>query len=878
MHKKNLELFVLCFFVIILYFNKIYFNLEPITWGDWSFGFNNKLKDYFRMPSAWDNSVNGGYPTFINLYYYPMFFLFSLIGLLGFDSSVTTRLFFYWPYPIVSIISMYVFSYYFFKNRKVSFIASFIYSINPYSLVFLSGGHMTVGMGNAYAPLILYFFIKSIREIKLKYVIISGLLSEFVFIYEPRIFFLIFLFLLLPFCLFYSINKKFNLKKLFFNTKVLVGIIFILLLTNFYWILPLIRFGQAELFNFPEGYKQPTWVSALSYSNFYNMFFFVSEFWLSNNWWGVFSERSLPIIYVMSPIFLIMPVLLFLPIYKMKDKKIIFLTILLLISFFLVIAANSPLKFLYILLFLFLPGFNMFRDPSKFYLVYNFAGSILIGFGVMILFKFLKRKLNIKKFGFLFNNYHILWIMLYIVMLLPATLELPYGMFSTHPYSTEKINMKNWLLNNSAPHYKTLWVPDYQHFIMHDSLHPEISLRSYSYFGEYIKRNIENITMFGKLLSPLNVRYIFLSPDEDDYQYSNMKKNDFLKILEKDSSIQKINDNIFENKYAFDLLSLKPNAFYLIGDLGSYIKLLNKTKLNNNVVIFFGETDFVNTDTNVDYYIIDNSSWSADDLILSLVNDSYKTYFWNLAGYLTRNNNILYKDFYPDANYIYGQFSKHGLTKHVGKTILSIKHYVNSSGVYQIWIRGFSGINRGTISFNDAKIVFNSSLNKLKWFYLTKVTLNKGESFQLNLELQGILDLDSVAIVPENIVENIKSKIKQKIINLSEFDNLSNENDVISKLKWYYISPSEYKFIIENASSKLILIFGNNYNPYWRMLINNETYPSIKCYYTLNCFPINISSSYLEGRIYFLPQSYVDLGFLISIVSFIVLLGLLVIL
>ncbi|MCK4901748.1 MAG: YfhO family protein [Thermoplasmatales archaeon] len=73
--------------------------------------------------------------------------------------------------------------------------------------------------------------------------------------------------------------------------------------------------------------------------------------------------------------------------FKRKNKYVLFFTGLAILSLLLAMGRNTPL---YWILWKFVPGFDMFRVPSRFLFLFTFSAAILAGFG----FSFLKGKLS----------------------------------------------------------------------------------------------------------------------------------------------------------------------------------------------------------------------------------------------------------------------------------------------------------------------------------------------------------------------------------------------------------------------------------------------------------------------------------------------------
>lgn len=116
----------------------------------------------------------------------------------------------------------------------------------------------------------------------------------------------------------------------------------------------------------------------------------------------------------MKPEFLLLPVLSYFSLLivtkveRLKEKKsILFLSLIGILGAFLAKGANEPFGGLYFLAFDFIPGFSLFRDPTKWYVLIAISYSMLIPFGISEVYNFLKKSryfsfLN-SKFAFFFD-------------------------------------------------------------------------------------------------------------------------------------------------------------------------------------------------------------------------------------------------------------------------------------------------------------------------------------------------------------------------------------------------------------------------------------------------------------------------------------------
>ena len=168
----------------------------------------------------------------------------------------------------------------------------------------------------------------------------------------------------------------------------------------------------------------------------------------------------------MRPEFLILPLLayaalLFKTIEKSSRKTILFFALLGLIGAFLAKGANEPFGQIYLWLFEHVPGFIMFRDPTKWYLLVALSYSVLIPFSI---FHIAKKRYYI--FILVFAFY-------FLYLLHPALLNNLNGTFKTSSISPEYRQL-NEFLSSQQSFYRVLWIPAKHEFGSLSQNHPAV--------------------------------------------------------------------------------------------------------------------------------------------------------------------------------------------------------------------------------------------------------------------------------------------------------------------------------------------------------------------------------------------------------------------
>lgn len=375
MKQKKIKpafLLKLFFFAFVLVVFKGWFTIQPLSAGDWSFLFEENIKEFSFLPT-----IRPGV-------YFPLKFFYQgtakILSNLSFSWPLIERLVWFWPFLVLTIFSSwYLAKTLFPKEKIIQFFAPFIYLFNTYILMVIGGGQMGVALAYALAPLVLSIFVKTIQTSSVKRQASASLILALQVMFDPRISFLT----LGAVALYGLVNRGLrSLKKL--ALPVLIAFSF-----HSIWLLSMLKMGQTAL---PATYGESGWVGFLSFANFSESFSLLHPHWPEN----IFGKT-----YLMRPEFLILPILAFGSLLFLNKKKsknsqfdnstILYFVLLALIGAFLAKGSNPPFGEIYVWLFKNFPGMMMFRDPSKFYTLIVLSYSVLIPYSLKEIYLRIRR-------------------------------------------------------------------------------------------------------------------------------------------------------------------------------------------------------------------------------------------------------------------------------------------------------------------------------------------------------------------------------------------------------------------------------------------------------------------------------------------------------
>lgn len=564
MKKKIDILLVFLLFITAIAIFKNWVSGKEIIGGDWPYYYKEMLRDFSYIPPLWSSQGGaglGGVNTNFPFFSYENIIIDIFVNILGLSWQLVYKIFWFGLFIASSIFSIvFLFRTLFKSSNMLQIIISiFIFIVNSYILLIVGGGQMGIALAYSIAPLVLGTSINLIDHVVLisqyspgkkryssglKYSIFAGLIFSLQLMFDFRISYISALAVLAYTSFYYFFINKFSIKLFTFYFSFFI---FIVLGLHAFWIIPFLTFG---LLSVPEGLTSTSGFKFFSFAPFSQSLSVLHPNWPEN----IFGKT-----YFMRAEFLLLPILAFSGLLFLKNFKearkntfVIFFAFLALIGVFLAKGVNPPFGEMNRLLFENVPGMNLFRDPTKFYLLIALSYSILIPYSLFQLVEKIqswiknsrvRNNLIAKQFG----NIVILISILYLILLVrPAVIDKLGGTFRSHEVPKEYIELKNFII--SQPNFfRTFWIPQQSRFRIQTENHPIINaewLFKTSSHSAMIKmlRNQET----KEVLERLAVKYIIIPYDAsqeiflEDHRYANAKRLEFEQELDKISWLKKI--------------------------------------------------------------------------------------------------------------------------------------------------------------------------------------------------------------------------------------------------------------------------------------------------------------------------------------------------
>jgi len=279
--------------------------------------------------------------------------------------------------------------------------------------------------------------------------------------YEFRAFYILVWICFFYFIWYVLIEDHVSIKNISKNSQFALMPILICLFLNLYWIIALAKLNVVSNNSlFSRG------LFGNSYMNILESIALFHPYWTGGKYYP-FIVQPIP------PYFFIIPLFAFLGLWvKKNNKDVIFFGLLSLLGILLSKQVAPPFENLYLWLYSYFPGFNAFREASKFYFVVALGYSVLIGaFSAWIW----ELKANSPKLIYLKYCFSVIIITVLLINTKPIITGEIGTLFVPRTIPNDYIILKNFVLGQNT-FFRTLWIPTDSRWGIYNNLHPKISL------------------------------------------------------------------------------------------------------------------------------------------------------------------------------------------------------------------------------------------------------------------------------------------------------------------------------------------------------------------------------------------------------------------
>jgi hypothetical protein len=587
--RRYRYIFLLLLISVIVHL--IWFDFNSLLFhGDWRHWPDENVKRFISGGyGSYFDDVNFGYQN-IQIYLNFIFFLWGIIGTYILATKLTLLI----PIALLSVITPYILIKYLTNDKRLAFISALFFSTSTI-LLKLELAHLFICLAFCLTPLIIYLFIRLLNDKGFLHIIYFSLVFSLGCVVEFRIMYIV-SFILLLYLIFF-LKRHFKLDTLY---RLLAAAIIIILL-NAFWIVPTALSNKSKI-NEVAG-------RGLFGDQYFNIFYSFANY---DNYWGIdkftpFELQSIPPQAWIIPLFVFS---IFLRNIKNKEKRlIIFAGFVALLGILLTKQSGKPFQNLYLWLYDHFPGFVLFREASKFFLL------VLIGY--LILFAYsLKYFLSDKKLS---NHKTIkfIFLMVWSLFFLWNTLPLMTGkigwLFERKVEPSDYTLLNNYLTGQKE-YFRSYWVPRDSQWAYFNFDKPKISavaVLSSEYSDFYKQKSDSNYANFilepfeapyGDFLADISDIKYFIVPLQDEMEQQGLfvfydsSRDEYIKHLDKLKFLKKVNLNGINNLKVYENKNYKP-----------YIYTTDTVFNVNNDFNLSDKFNFINKELKKDFFFVSSN-------------------------------------------------------------------------------------------------------------------------------------------------------------------------------------------------------------------------------------------------------------------------------
>lgn len=352
-------------FIIIVYHGTI--GSKPLTYGDWGYLSQSTLRSrLFPFPPLW-NPQNLGTNNILGSPQNVLIQISSVLAKLNIPYALTERVIYFYP----SIIGLFLFTY--LLGRKLGLsrvgasIAAVFVSSNTYQISIIAGGWLTVALAEAVLPLLLLLstMIETANPIGMATAVAVSisvaLWTAPQFAYLDIITFIIFT------IIFYKPKLMIRNRRHWLTFGLVATAMVTILQAQ--WLIPIIAGDAATL---PGGYQSKSALATFSFQNLTDALAIFQPAWPTLK---AFSEHAVPVIMIIIPIIILFALDKSNPL----DRALFPLGLIYLSTSVLATGTLSPFAKVNLIVFSYLPGGSLFRNPVLYLGIAQLAAGLLLG-------------------------------------------------------------------------------------------------------------------------------------------------------------------------------------------------------------------------------------------------------------------------------------------------------------------------------------------------------------------------------------------------------------------------------------------------------------------------------------------------------------------
>jgi len=487
--------------------------------SDWVRRSQDELLSFFPWPHAWSGAQQIGENQEVYMTYFPVFALCGLVAKMGGSWELAERIFYLWPYLILSVWGSYALGYRLTRSPIASAAGSFVFIVSTWTIALVERGGIPSIVAAAIIPFIAIAALAFVdKPSPRKGVMLSALFLVQV-AYDLR-----YVYIAIVLCAIIVIDRLIRDRSLWRLRLAVPGIItaaVALVGFNLYWIVPQIV-SPAQV---PPGYG-----STFDYTITSSYMSLTHSLALFNAYYHWVADDSPFLAVPADPSFYILPVLAFLGLAlawrRRHTRAFAFAAF---VCILLDSGPNPPLGPVNIWIYAHVPGMSLFRDVTKWMSLHSLAYAIAMTLGFTSLFAMLRRRYGRTAAQRAAVATLVLVTVGYSWLMRDAFNPTRYRSFTTEPRAPDVVQLENFL-DSGSTFYRVLVFPRDIEPMRAGERHPYVEAQQVANaagFDGFRDYNSDWSTIFWFYSSPfipdlmrqLNIRYVVVPYDDDRIVY-----------------------------------------------------------------------------------------------------------------------------------------------------------------------------------------------------------------------------------------------------------------------------------------------------------------------------------------------------------------------
>lgn len=828
--------------------------IPPVGAHDFPYLFGDQAASLFNLPLTWSPQSHDALGVFnlSTLWDWPYALLYGWGGKIGLNFTLSTLLFGILPAIIISWLTVGKLLQSYALSTPARRVGQLLFAANTYLLMLIDGGQLSLAVGYSLLPLAILYFPN-----RTKFILVTAAISFLDIRYLLVLFLPLFL------------HVVFHLRQ---AVKYLVtGMVTILVLAGLhgYWVLPAVLSKAPAL---PATYTRLSQVSDLSFATLAHTLFLIHPHWPKN----IFGQIPAP-----SGYFFLVPILAFLPlaIYP-KNRAVGYWAGLAVISAFLVKGSNPPLPQIYPWFFAFLPGFSLFRDPTKFFPLLTLSYAVLVAFSAEYL------NLRHRSWPYVISGYLLL-------LVSPVLLGRATGLFSLPRDASAYWQVANFLKKDLSSG-RIVWIPSKPSLGYSSPIHGSIDALTLvdrrpfatGVVGGYDRLNfLREASYSGQLLAIAGVKYLAIAsvdPARDSLKPEDVTYHDvFTAQLARLPWIASRYNfgpvSLLQTRSYQNMVWLPSRTTFVVGPDDLYRA---QSFLSDDALVFVEERPTIlaqisrfphaglvlNRKSPIDVAaaLLPASALVFPGQRLSFQPDPSGWWKRETTDLVWWRNFLQQKYALDNLDFDYGggwaiAEGQAKLTLAVptcpSACLLVVRAMTSSQGGELRFSQGDSLI--GSLKTDEPDQSFTYSQASFSWHEIGPLVDNSAVSITTS---GNINVLNVIAVVPTDAWRQYQRQA-QDLINRSSPPVSSS----LPSVDYTQHDPTHYTVWVKNLTGPATLVFSQNYDPLWEL--NGS--PPVPVYSLVSGWPIPGSGEY---HLTFSPQKYVRPGLVISLTTLVLLL------